>query len=196
MPSKSIVIISSYSVSKLVHFMRHSVLANSGLTVKRLKEHVRRDVKVDWRVHVQRLSLTRLIACRLNCTNDTVSMPMYWQIKRSFFYRQTTRWLFNSLYFLTVAVVAPWLTLPSCPRFFLTLMVTIMRDMNVYLSSMNNYHSCSVNMTISQSTWSWKMSLTYPGSPASGVAQNGHVARKPRQPWGIGIDAQYLRATV
>jgi len=40
------------------------------------------------------------------------------------------------------------------------------------------------------------MSLTYPGSPASGVAQNGHVARKPRQPWGIGIDAQYLRATV
>ena len=46
-----------------------------------------------------------------------------------------------------------------------------------------------------QSTWSWKMSLTQPGSPANGVAQNGQVARKPRQPCGIGIDAQYLRTS-
>ncbi len=36
------------------------------------------------------------------------------------------------------------------------------------------------------------MSLTHPGSPCNGVAQNGHAALKPWQPCGMGMDDEYL----
>ena len=43
-----------------------------------------------------------------------------------------------------------------------------------------------------QSTWSWNINLTHPGSLSRAVAQNGQAAWKPRQPCGMRIDAQYL----
>ncbi len=38
----------------------------------------------------------------------------------------------------------------------------------------------------------WKISLTYPGVPDKGTAQNGQADWKPEVPQGIGTDDQYF----
>lgn len=40
---------------------------------------------------------------------------------------------------------------------------------------------------------SWNISFTKPGTPFSGVAQNGQTAWNPLVPWGISTFAQYLK---
>lgn len=43
-----------------------------------------------------------------------------------------------------------------------------------------------------QSGMAWKMSLTYPGVPVNGTAQNGHADWNPDVPQGMGTSAQYF----